>query len=203
MSKNIGVQFRPPPILMYRQFSDGPKKASIWSKRQTQEFQPSGVSGAARGQGGGGARAGSGRGIFEQYSQLTPEQKRKAAKERRLAKKGIKKTMDGAIFLELVEKSLDKYETAFLNLQQQNDKGHITVTRQEMELLIDVKHVGPYRFFVDVQEQLFQLHSGDSGLYQYKWDDTENFWKSTSQVHILEELLVREFIMHSKGLLDI
>ena len=72
-----------------------------------------------------------------------------------------------------------------------------------MELLIDVKNVGPYRFFVDMGDQLFQLHSGDSGLYQYQWDESENFWKSTSQVHILEELLVREFIMHSKGLLDV
>ena len=77
------------------------------------------------------------------------------------------------------------------------------MTRHEMELLIEVKNVGPYRFFVDMEQQLFQLHSGDSGLYQYKWDEGENFWKSTSQVHILEELLVREFIMHSKGLLDV
>ena len=60
---------------------------SIWSKLQTAEFEPSGVSGAARGQGGGGARGGNSRGVFEQYNHLTPEQKRKAAKERRLAKK--------------------------------------------------------------------------------------------------------------------
>ena len=44
-------------------------------------------SGAARGQSGGGSKAGSSRSPFEAYQQLTPEEKRQRAKERRLAKK--------------------------------------------------------------------------------------------------------------------
>ena len=51
------------------------------------EDQQAPTSGAARGQSGGGSRAGSSRSVFEQYQHLTPEQKRQKAKQRRLAKK--------------------------------------------------------------------------------------------------------------------
>ena len=58
--------------------------------------------------------------------------------------------MDGTVFLALVEKSLDRYEAAFVHLQKQNDRGHIEVQRGNLELTIQVKGVGPYRFFADM-----------------------------------------------------
>ena len=56
-----------------------------WGFLQDEEtFVPSG---AARGQSGGGSRAGNARNVWDQYNHLTPEMKRQKAKERRLAKK--------------------------------------------------------------------------------------------------------------------
>ena len=69
--------------------------------------------GAARGQSGGGSRAGGGRSIFDQYDQLTPEMKRQRAKERRMAKKMKKPTMDPEVFITLAAQTLDRLEKAF------------------------------------------------------------------------------------------
>ena len=73
--------------------------------------------GAARGQSGGGGKKGSmSRSIFTQYDQLTPEQKRAQAKARRLAKKkGVVQQLD-AETLELIKKTIERLERAFLDL---------------------------------------------------------------------------------------
>ena len=47
------------------------------------------------------------------------------------------------------------------------------------------------------------MQSPTSGLYNYYWDENNKFWKSKVQEHIVDDLLVREFIMHSKGLLQL
>ena len=102
-----------------------------------------------------------------------------------------------------IEETLNRYEAAFTKLISQNAPGHLIIRRGDQELSIEVKNVGPYKFEVDNAQQLLKMQSADSGIYHYKWDEAQNLWKSTSQVHFLDELLVREFITHSKGLLDL
>ena len=70
-------------------------------------------------------------------------------------------------------------------------------------LIITVKKVGDYTFNSDAGSQTFSLQSPQSGIHNYKYDTANSFWKSETQVHILEDILVREFISHSKGLLDL
>jgi len=82
-----------------------------------------------------------------------------------------------------------------------NEPDHLKIEKKEDELIVTVKDVGPYRFFSDPSKQEFTMQSAVSGLYNYKRDETNNFWKSTVQEHIVDDLLIREFIMHTKGLL--
>ena len=136
---------------------DPNKPNTIWSKKQNEEFVPSGVSGAARGQGGGGSRGGNSRGVFEQYTHLTPEQRREAAKQRRLAKKGLTPSIDGTIFMAKIEDTLSRYEAAFTKLTGQNAPGHLVIKRGDQELSIEVKNVGPYKFTVDNAQQSLKM----------------------------------------------
>ena len=95
-------------------------------------------------------------------------------------------------------------EAAFDELVKENDKGAIKVTRNnDTNLVISVKGIGDYSFNSDTASQTFSLQSPQSGIHNYAYDTANGFWKSSVQVHILEELLVREFISHSKGLLNL
>ena len=87
---------------------------------------------------------------------------------------------------------------------KENDPGRVTVERQKDGLLvIKVKQIGEYTFTADDASQLLMLQSPVSGMYHYNYDQANEFWKSQTQVHILEELLVREFCHHSKGMLNL
>ena len=94
-------------------------------------------------------------------------------------------------------------EIAFKELVTENDPGRMKVTRSDYKLVISVKRIGDYTFMSDAPSQTFSLQSPESGIYNYKYDTENGFWKSTTQVHILEEILVREFIGHSKGMLNL
>ena len=71
------------------------------------------------------------------------------------------------------------------------------------ELKVAVKKIGDYVFRVDKGVQTISLTSPESGTHIYQYDISNGFWKSSVQVHILEELIVREFCGHSQGLLDL
>ena len=78
------------------------------------------------------------------------------------------------------------------------------VNRQDdTNLVITVKGIGDYTFSSDTASQTFSLQSPESGIHNYEYDTVNGFWKSKVQVHILEEILVREFLGHSKGLLEL
>ena len=66
-----------------------------------------------------------------------------------------------------------------------------------------MKQVGDYTFTSDPGVQTLSLKSPESGLHIYTYDEANGFWKSSVQVHIMDELLVREFVAHSKGLLTL
>ena len=161
-------------------------------------------SGAARGQTGTGGKAGSmNRSVFNMYDQLTPEQKRAAAKQRRLAKKGLLPKVDRSEVEKRVKTQLEVVKNGVESLVQENEIGHLTIeyTPETFSMVVTVKDVGPYTFQIDDATNLFQLISPVSGTYNYEFDVNNGFWMSKEQVHIMDELLSREFLAHTRGLL--
>ena len=108
-------------------------------------------SGAARGQSGGGGKAGSQRTVFAQYEQLSPEEKRAAAKKRRLAKKGALPQADRGETEKRVLATLKNIQRAVEALIPDNDPGHLTfkTDHANFSLEVHVKAVGAYRFLID------------------------------------------------------
>ena len=99
---------------------------------------------------------------------------------------------------------MNKFEKAFIVYVGENDRGHIKVDRKDLfELAIDVNGIGQYRFFTFPGTEQLSMQSPVSGLYNYSYDKNNQFWKSVVQEHIIEDLVIREFIMHSKGLLKL
>lgn len=68
---------------------------------------------------------------------------------------------------------------------------------------INVKKVGIYVVAKEMETRQIGLTSPISGLFKYKYDPVSRYWISTKDSHILDELLIREFCHHSKGLLEI
>ncbi len=99
---------------------------------------------------------------------------------------------------------MNKFEVAFNELKKANDQGRITVTRvNPKELQIKVTKIGTYRIYADESTQYVYLQSPQSGLYNYKYDVGNQQWKSEMQSHIIDELLMREFITFTKGTLTL
>ena len=135
---------------------------------------------------------------------MTPAEKQERQKQRRQAKRnGGENMIDAEVYQAQVDKTLRRLHKAFSELAGENDPGRISIDLKGETLVISVKRVGDYTFSNDSSNQTFSLQSPESGIHNYKYDSANAFWKSTVQVHILEELLVREFIGHSKGLLDL
>eukprot|EP00347_Sterkiella_histriomuscorum_P003235 403365073 len=133
----------------------------------------------------------------------SPEEKREAQKQRRLAKKDVPQ-MDGTEFKNVCIDTIQKYELAFTQLEAENPKGKLEVKRASpLELQVLIKSLGTYKFYVDEQEQQFFLQSPESGLHNYKWDGDNQQWKSISQVHFMEELLLREVTPKTNGMLTL
>ena len=112
--------------------------------------------------------------------------------------------MNNEEFLGHVSFLMNKFEVAFNDLKKANDQGRITVTRvSPKELQIKVIKIGTYRIYADESTQYVYLQSPQSGLYNYKYDIGNQQWKSEMQSHIIDELLMREFITFTKGTLTL
>lgn len=112
--------------------------------------------------------------------------------------------MNNDEFLGHVSFLMNKFEVAFNELKKGNDQGRITVTRvNSKELQIKVTKIGTYRIYADESSQYVYLQSPQSGLYNYKYDIGNQQWKSEMQSHIIDELLMREFITFTKGTLTL
>lgn len=112
--------------------------------------------------------------------------------------------MNNEEFLGHVSFLMNKFEVAFNDLKKANDQGRITVTRvSPKELQIKVTKIGTYRIYADESTQYIYLQSPQSGLYNYKYDIGNQQWKSEMQSHIIDELLMREFITFTKGTLTL
>jgi frataxin-like iron-binding protein CyaY len=112
--------------------------------------------------------------------------------------------MNNEEFLGHVSFLMNKFEVAFNDLKKANDQGRITVTCvSPKELQIKVTKIGTYRIYADESTQYVYLQSPQSGLYNYKYDIGNQQWKSEMQSHIIDELLMREFITFTKGTLTL
>ena len=70
-------------------------------------------SGAARGQSGGGFKAGNSRNPYDAYKSLTPEEKRQKAKEKRMAMKDEVLKLEPELFQSTVRNYLNRLEYGF------------------------------------------------------------------------------------------
>lgn len=51
---------------------------------------------------------------------------------------------------------------------------------------------------------MFSMRSPESGMYNYEWLEDNQAWYSKTHVHVMEELLTREFIGHTpRGFLNL
>ena len=101
----------------------------------------------------------------------------------------------------LVKELIARLDASFTDLQKANDQGKIAINRiSNQEIQIKVTKTGTYRIYAE--SNYVYLQSPLSGLYNYRWDAANQQWKSETQVHILEDLLMREFITLTKGTLQ-
>ena len=75
----------------------------------------------------------------------------------------------------------------------------LKVSREGANLTVEVQKVGTYFLTANEASRQLTLQSPVAGVYNYDWDQASQFWKSTQETHILEELLVREFCHHTRG----
>jgi frataxin-like iron-binding protein CyaY len=108
-------------------------------------------------------------------------------------------------YLIQAEKYFNLLKSAFANLIEVDENISIETdgTRYNLFLKINVKKVGVYTILKELEGKIISVTSPISGLFKYKFDTVSNYWISTKDKHILEELLIREFCLHSKGLLII
>lgn len=110
--------------------------------------------------------------------------------------------VDAEVFNTRISDTFERFQTAFELLRTEHNPASIKVTRKLDELKIEVLKVGTYSLRPDVQKRCLVLVSPVSGMYTYELEEASGFWKSTVQVHIIDDLLVREFCKHSKGWLS-
>lgn len=68
---------------------------------------------------------------------------------------------------------------------------------------VTVKDKGTYKLYADMESRRLFLQSPVSGMFRYEYDSRNKHWKSDGQEHIIEDLLVREFLMVTNGMLSL
>lgn len=107
-------------------------------------------------------------------------------------------------FIRESDKYLNKMKDAFRELLNQDKDLSMEIDpRYNMFIKIHVKKLGTYILSKELETKYLTLTSPISGLFKYKYDSANSYWINVKDHHILEELLVREFCQHSKGLLII
>jgi len=106
-------------------------------------------------------------------------------------------------YLEQSNKYLALLKSAFINLMEFDNKIRIEIDRMNLYLKIYVETVGVYIINKELESKMISVTSPISGLFKYKFDCSTNYWRSPKDKHIVDELLIREFCNHSKGLLII
>lgn len=107
-------------------------------------------------------------------------------------------------YLHLSEKYIKALHSAFINISKDNPDMKVTMDDDDKCLILSVlvPKFGTYYIKRELDLKMLSLTSPLSGsLYKYTYNTATNEWINESDKHNLEELLVREFCYHSKGLL--
>ena len=77
-------------------------------------------------------------------------------------------------------------------------------TSEAAAIIVKVKDIGSFEFFVDENLQTLSLASpAEAGHNTYKYDEENDWWLSIKDTHNLEEMLSREFGTFSYGYLNL
>lgn len=90
---------------------------------------------------------------------------------------------------------------SFKELLQQDKNLSMDVDRNNLFIRINVNKLGTYVIAKELETRVIAVTSPMAGLFKYKYDPLSQYWISTKDKHIMDELLMREFCHHSKGLL--
>ncbi len=62
---------------------------------------------------------------------------------------------------------------------------------------------GIYLIDIEGDSKLLSLNSPVSGYFRYSFDTVSGFFVNVKDQHIIDDLIIREFCKHSKGILSI
>jgi len=107
-----------------------------------------------------------------------------------------------ADFLDNSEKLIRALIKGVKDLLLQDKNLSLEISKNNLHIKINTKN-GTYIIAKELETKTIALTSPLSGLFKYKYDSSSGYWISIKDNHILDELLIREFCHHSKGLLTI
>jgi frataxin-like iron-binding protein CyaY len=116
------------------------------------------------------------------------------------------KTISYSDYLELSDKMMKNLKNAFEDLSLSDSNILIEAdnkTPYNLAMKINVKGQGVYIIAKELETRSINVTSPLTGLFKYSYDPISKYWKSLKDGHIMDELLMREFCKHSKGLLII
>ena len=101
----------------------------------------------------------------------------------------------------------NKYFKKLIKAFQILDDNNVTIEElKENYLKIKILHNRTNKYYIfetDEDNKLITLNSPISGYFKYKYNQKSEFWESIKDNHILDDLIIREFCQHTKGLLII
>jgi frataxin-like iron-binding protein CyaY len=106
-------------------------------------------------------------------------------------------------YMYITDKLINALVDGFNELLKYESNIKIEKDPRNFHLKINVKGVGIYIISKEVETRQISLTSPISGLFKYQYDPVSQYWVSTKDTHIMDDLLIREFCKHSKGLLEI
>jgi frataxin-like iron-binding protein CyaY len=106
-------------------------------------------------------------------------------------------------YIEESNKLFEKLRLAFDQVCKADSKVSINPAPSKFVFSVNVHKLGDYIIAKELETKLITLTSPVSGLFKYKFDEINKQWISIKDSHILNEILMREFCYHSKGLLII
>lgn len=109
-------------------------------------------------------------------------------------------------YIRQADKMFDKCIESFQELETQDKNVKVELNKNDkyqFTIKIHVKDIGVYVLTKELETKSVSLLSPVSGFFRYKYEPSVSFWRSEKDSHILNELLMREFCKHSKGLLII
>lgn len=106
-----------------------------------------------------------------------------------------------------VDRSISKMvdlEFAFMKYQEMEPRVKVIDSYKDDEGVEDILHVsikdfGDYVFKTNKTEQIIQLSSPKSGVWNYYYNQANERWQCSKDDHLVDELLLREILKYCNG----